>query len=251
MSREYGGVDGEGNFIFPLAGQRLVVAAHDLSGTFTGTIQARVGEQQGMTGVTATLVQKGQNLSGTWTTPVSSGTMTGIVDGLQVRAFKVFQSFPCPMVLHGTATLEATRHALSGSYAGRECDNQPLSAVFRLNRVERDPKFEDSPLDLHDLFNIAVSYYQQGRYEEALDYFQRARRSAEEKRDDVSRAQMLFFIGQTYQRLNLSSDAIDYLEQSQRLAEQVGKWDTQVAAIDSLGLLYSMLGRFDVAQGYF
>src|SRR5262249_14600277 len=83
MSPQYARVDGEGSFIFPLPGQRLLVAAHDLSGTFTGTIQARVGEQQGMTGVTATLVQKGQNLSGTWTTPVSSGTMTGIVDGLQ------------------------------------------------------------------------------------------------------------------------------------------------------------------------
>jgi tetratricopeptide (TPR) repeat protein len=62
---------------------------------------------------------------------------------------------------------------------------------------------------------------------------------------------MLFFIGRTYQRLNRADDAIDYLEQSQRLAERVGQWDTQVAAINSLGLLHSSLGRFEAAQGYF
>jgi Caspase domain/Tetratricopeptide repeat len=251
MTPQYARIDGEGHFVFKLPGAELRPLAADLTGTFTGLIEAKVGDKQGTMYATVTMVQKGSSLSGTWTsTGGSSGTMTGIVDGTQIRAFKVFQTAPCPLLFHGTAILETSRNAMSGSYSGRECDQTPLSATFRLSRVDSEPKLDDTALDFQDLFNIASSYSQQQRYEDALDYFHQARRLAEAKADDGARMTVLHFIGLTSHHLGRAADAVDYLEQSDRLAEKSGNLKMRFTTSLTLGLLYSLHGRLPEARGY-
>jgi len=169
MTPQYARVDGEGQFMLTFPGATARASATDLSGSFTGMIEAKIADRARSFPATVTFVQKGSDLSGTWTTSFSSGQMTGIIDGLSVRAFRVNQTLPCPRIFHGTATADSSHNLLTGAYNGIECDGTLFASTFRLNRIEA-VRLEDSRLALPDYLNIGVSYLYQERPDDALGY---------------------------------------------------------------------------------
>jgi tetratricopeptide (TPR) repeat protein len=251
MTPQYSKLDGEGHFVFFLATpSRALTPAADLSGTFVGQVQGIIASRRYTQEVTATFVQRGKNLSGTWTSGGAGGGLTGEIDGTVVRAFRVSQASPCPATFHGRATLSSDNNSLAGSYAGTDC-NGPVTAEFRISRTTVDEKFGDKPLEPPDLLNIGLSYLNQQRYDEALDYFEQLLRAAEKRGDESLEAQALGLMGTTLGGQGRFADALRHLEGSLTLYEKLGDERLQSLVLFQLGLTHVALDRPAEAQPFY
>ncbi len=250
MTPQYGKLDGEGQFIFLLPGSQVRMPAVDLSGTFTGLIEGSVDSRKYSIPVTATFVQRGKSLSGTWTAGAASGTLTGLVDGSTIRAFRVDQANPCSAIFHGLAVSQNNNNALSGSYSGKDC-NGMVFAMFRVGRVDREEKLEDTGLEPSDLFNIGLSYFAQQRYDDAFDYFQQSLRIGEKRGDERVEAQALAAIGMTRAAQGNDVAAIRPLEQSLPLFEKLADVRNQALVLAQIGLVHLAQRRMMEAGDHF
>lgn len=251
MTPQYSRLDGEGQFLFIMPGASLHAPADNLSGTFTGMIQGTANGEPYTMPVTVTFVQGGRSLSGTWMTSVgSSGTMEGLVDGLQLRTFKVDQQNPCPATFHGAAAAEANRNVVSGSYDGTDCASKKrIASSFRLVRVSKEEPFD--PLDPEDLKNVGYSYFAQGRYDDAADYLDRAARASKRAGNEKTYAVSLLFLGLARAHQGDDSAAVRLLNESIQLQQSLGDEAMQAIAFGVLGLTHMEKGRLEDATKAF
>jgi caspase domain-containing protein/tetratricopeptide repeat protein len=251
MTPQYSKLDGEGQFIFALRSGAHRPAATDLTGTFTGMVEGFVNGRKYQMPVTVTFVQRAKNLSGTWSTAAgSSGGITGIVEGSNIRAFKVNQSNPCVATFGGTASAQGGQNALVGSYSGTDCNGNVI-ASFRVTRIDREQRLDDSPLEFSDLMNVGSSYFGQRRYDDAIDYFQQARDVAETKHDDRGQMTALVFVGAVRNAQGLDGDAIRSLRRAQDLADQLGNKLDQAIIANQIGMVHMSKKRYTEAQREF
>lgn len=104
-----------------------------LTGVFAGPVSGLVAAAPYSTGLTYTLTQTGNAVTGTWSTALgNAGTVAGTVSGASV-AFTLVQTAPCAGSVTGTATISNNGMTLAGSYAGTMC-GQALSASFSVTR---------------------------------------------------------------------------------------------------------------------
>lgn len=114
----------------PVAGPALV----GLSGTFGGEISGTAYGRAYALRVTFTLVQTGDQIAGVWnTTGGTSGTISALVRGAVISAFRAKQLNPCDGEFTGTAAVEENGARLRGNYAGSDC-NGSIDAAFIVNR---------------------------------------------------------------------------------------------------------------------
>jgi len=254
MTPQFGKLDGEGHFMFFLSavGSQARPPAIDLSGTFTGMIQGQSDSTPYTIPVTATLAQRGKNVSGTWTTARASGTMTGLVDGTVLRAFRVEQAAPCAATFHGSGVSHQSNNSVGGSYRGTDCNGgAAVSATFTLSRVPAEARLDDRPLDPQDLLNIAVSYLSQQRYEDALDYLDQYLRAAERSGNEGLEARALGFIGMARAGQRRFGDALKSYQQSLGLFEKLKDENMQGILVFQLGALYFDQGDTTSSVPYF
>jgi tetratricopeptide (TPR) repeat protein len=256
MTPQFSKLDGEGHFLFFLSavGSQARPPAIDLSGTFTGMIQGQSDATPYSIPITATFVQRRKNVSGTWTTTLASGTMTGLVDGTAIRAFRVEQTAPCAATFHGLGVSHGSNNnSVSGSYRGTDCSSgaAAVSATFTLSRVLAEARFDDRPLDPPDLLNIAMSYLYQLRYENALDYLDQLLRAAERSGNEALEAQALVFIGIAQAGQRRFDDALKAYLGSLGLLEKLQDENMQGIVMLQLGVLQFEQGDAVSSVTYF
>lgn len=109
-------------------------AAAGLSGTFSGDIVAKAGQQTFSMRITFTIVQTGDQLAGAWnTTAATSGTVSGTVGGTAITGFRARQHNPCEGEFVGAAVIEGNGTRLRGSYTGTDCVGS-VTASFVVDR---------------------------------------------------------------------------------------------------------------------
>lgn len=110
------------------------VPAGPVSGTYRGTVS---GDQQGRSysaQITVTLVQQGDQLSGTWLmVGGASGTVNGRLVSPTRADLRVEQLHPCPAQFTGAATIGEGGSTMGGSYSGPGCAG-PVSTSFTVVR---------------------------------------------------------------------------------------------------------------------
>lgn len=111
-------------------------SAGPVSGTYRGTVS---GDQQGRAysaQITVTLVQQGDQLSGTWlTVGGGSGTVSGRLVSPTRAELSVEQLHPCSAQFTGAATIGEGGSSLGGSYSGTGCAG-PVSTSFTVVRQQ-------------------------------------------------------------------------------------------------------------------
>jgi hypothetical protein len=101
-----------------------------LSGTYAGAVTGEQSGQRLTMRMSFTIVQQGQEVTGTWTTSGgTSGTLRGVIAESRVLTFDVTQLTPCRGDFTGTAVVESRESTLIGSYSGRGCRG-PVQASF-------------------------------------------------------------------------------------------------------------------------
>lgn len=109
------------------------VASASLVGVYSGNVAGVAAAVPYSSGLTYTLSQTGNAVTGTWSTVMgNAGTVSGTVSGSSV-AFTVVQVTPCAGSVNGTGTMSNNGNTLTGSYAGTMC-GQALSANFTVSR---------------------------------------------------------------------------------------------------------------------
>ncbi|MHB9108461.1 MAG: tetratricopeptide repeat protein [Armatimonadota bacterium] len=90
-----------------------------------------------------------------------------------------------------------------------------------------------------------------GRFEEAVDAFQRSRAIAEELGDKRHLAMVLNSLGGVWQRLGRFEEAVDAFQRSRAIAEELGDQRSLAMVLNSLGGVLQRLGRFEEAVDAF
>jgi len=104
-----------------------------LNGTFSGSIDGMASGRAFTMEVTFSLVQRGNQLVGTWnTTAGTSGTVRGVVRDQTVSEFRAQQVNPCDGSFVGVAAIEGNGRRLRGNYTGNDC-NGSVNAAFNLD----------------------------------------------------------------------------------------------------------------------
>jgi len=253
MTPQYGKLDGEGQFLFfrPGSVPPRVGSSDDLSGTFTGMISGTAAGRSYSMPVTLTIVQRGSDLSGTWTTVIgSSGTITGIVDRSSVRTFQVNQANPCPAAFNGNAVAESNGNRLRGSYAGSDCKGYVV-ASFTVAKVTREETLSGRSQQPRDLTDIGLSYWAQQRPVDALDYFERGLRLAEKLGDEPEQMRGLALIGTLHSIQGRDVEALSLLEQSLQLARKLGHELSMASTLNVIGMVHLGKARDAEALSHF
>jgi hypothetical protein len=109
----------------------------DLSGSYRGTVTGtRTDNSTYSTPVTLAMIQTGRDVSGTWSTPSASGTLTGTVLDRSLT-FRLRQDSPCPAELSGHGTIDENGSRLAASYRGESCQGTGVTASIVVTRESR------------------------------------------------------------------------------------------------------------------
>ena len=101
------------------------------------------------------------------------------------------------------------------------------------------------------LNNIGLVYDDQGRYEEALAYYQQALAIAREVGDRAEEGTTLHNIGGVYHAQGRYEEALAYHQQALAIAREVGDRAGEGTTLTSIGLVYHAQGRYEEALGYY
>jgi hypothetical protein len=106
----------------------------DLSGSYRGTVTGtRTDNSTYSTPVTVAMMQTGRELSGTWSTPSASGSLTGTVLDRSFT-FRLRQESPCPAELSGQGAIDENGSRLAASYRGESCQGTGVTASIVVTR---------------------------------------------------------------------------------------------------------------------
>ncbi|MFT6127153.1 MAG: class 3 adenylate cyclase/tetratricopeptide (TPR) repeat protein [Flavobacteriaceae bacterium] len=117
--------------------------------------------------------------------------------------------------------------------------NKPDSAFILakdLIAFAQDKKLPKSKAGAYRL--QAVSFYVQGNYPQALDYFQSALKISEEIDDEKGIAGSVNNIGLIYNAQGNFSQALDYFQRSLKIQEEIGNRNNIALALNNIGAIY-------------
>jgi hypothetical protein len=121
----------------PAASPANASAPIHLTGSYRGTVTGLLDDRSFSDHVTAAVVQSGRELSGTWTTPSSSGTISGTVLGPTSFTFRLRQETPCAAEFGGLGTIDETGSRLEATYRGGGCRGTSEAGSFIVTRDAR------------------------------------------------------------------------------------------------------------------
>lgn len=101
------------------------------------------------------------------------------------------------------------------------------------------------------LNEIGEIYYGWGRYEDALQCFQRSLAICEDLRGRTGEARALNNIAQVYKARGRNEDALQHLQQSLRIDQDVGDRAGEATALNNIASIYHSLGRNKDALQHF
>ncbi|MGH9752611.1 MAG: tetratricopeptide repeat protein, partial [Blastocatellia bacterium] len=113
-----------------------------------------------------------------------------------------------------------------------------------LDQVERD----DAARLMH---NLGVLQQGRGNYEEALDYYQRSLKIAEEIGDVESVAGSLHQIGWVQQERGNYEAALDYYQRSLKIKEEIGDVAGVASSLHNIGMVQQDRGNYEEALDYY
>jgi len=98
---------------------------------------------------------------------------------------------------------------------------------------------------------LGVILRDQGRFDEAVDAFQRSYDILESLEDERGQAMVLNSLGGVYQRQGRFDEAVDAFQRSVQIGEDLGDQRSLAMVLNSLGGVYQRQGRFDEAVDAF
>ncbi|MBD1937578.1 tetratricopeptide repeat protein [Microcoleus sp. FACHB-68] len=94
------------------------------------------------------------------------------------------------------------------------------------------------------LNGIGLQQYNQGRFREALETFERALAFAKEIGDQALYGTTLYNIGSVYVSLGQYSKALDFYNQALAIAKEVGDQALYGKSLNNIGFVYRNLGQY-------
>ncbi len=108
------------------------------------------------------------------------------------------------------------------------------------------------PKHLEAMFAAARVEHQSRRYQNSLDYQNRALSLAIQLDNQEAKARILHSIGSNYKRLQKFEEALRYYQESLALKEQIADKGGEAATLDEMAQVYDLLGKTEAAkENYF
>ncbi len=99
--------------------------------------------------------------------------------------------------------------------------------------------------------NIGLVYHAWGRYQEAIEYFQKSLKIREEVEDRRGEGRTLNNIGEVYRAWGKYQEAIEYLQKSLKISEEMRDREGEGVTLNNIGLMYDAWGRYQEALDHF
>jgi tetratricopeptide (TPR) repeat protein len=90
---------------------------------------------------------------------------------------------------------------------------------------------------------LGVAYFDLGKSETALLYFEKSAEIASAQHDIVTQAVALNSLGAAYLELSQELKALEYFERSLKLKYEIGEPDTIITTLDNIGIAHAKLGH--------
>lgn len=122
------------------------------------------------------------------------------------------------------------------------------SKATYLTAMELAKNLKNEAYQNETMFNLARIFSWQGRYQEALDYYQQCLEKYYKSKDKNQIANTIGYMGAVYINLSKNEDAAKCFQQQISLASELGDEKNHATALGNLGSLFNQLGKYDAAM---
>ena len=130
-----------------------------------------------------------------------------------------------------------------------------IDLLLRLLSEYRSPDNQENKLNLPNIINIynqlGIACRSIGKYQEAIDYCQKALKMAQDIGDLHGKAQSLSNLGIIKNLLGKYQEAINYYRNSLDISRQIGDRHGEAESLNNLGIAYNSLGKYQQAINYY
>lgn len=113
------------------------------------------------------------------------------------------------------------------------------------------PEETEQAEDASSLNELGFKYWQQGKHEQALTYFQQALALSQNQGDRRGEGESLNSIGSVYNYRGDYEQALDYYRQALAIGQEIGDALVKGDSLHNIGLIYRNWGQYEKALGYY